>query len=235
MNTDYLTEENLYNILLTLFPNEQIEKQYYFKSVKIDFGIVFKNNNIFLENVLKLDSITNKKILIEFDGHFHYTDTAQTVKDLYMGLGLSKWNKIKDDIYGIRIPYFIQLDEQISKHIFGIDYKLNDYKHGFIEKKAVMPCRFCNYGEKRFVKDLKNVPFNVGKEVFDNLLIRYEKTKKPIQTSMSYDTFESLTKYFYKDIYEIILNKDEAENSTNQFERMLITYKKRYEQIKSWL
>jgi hypothetical protein len=90
------------------------------------------------------------KLVVEFDGYQHYTSSKQISNDTK-----------KDTIYQlsgikvIHIPYFIQLDKQITELFFGQVFAFSDYPHGFIDKKALLPADFCWLGIKRFEKDLE--------------------------------------------------------------------------------
>lgn len=89
-------------------------------------------------------------LIVEFDGYLHYTKATQIIKDeekdvLYKAHGYNV----------IRIPYFVQLSNEISMLLFNrsISNSLS-YPHGFIDSKAVLPCDFCELGVQRFLQDL---------------------------------------------------------------------------------
>lgn len=90
------------------------------------------------------------KLIVEFDGYGHYTNPQVIINDI------KKDNLCKELGYAvIRIPYFVQLSPNTIKHLFNIDYKYTQtYKHGFIDKKAVLPASYCELGIEKFKKDL---------------------------------------------------------------------------------
>ncbi|AVT59756.1 MULTISPECIES: DUF559 domain-containing protein [Pectobacterium] len=93
----------------------------------------------------------SQKLIIEFDGDAHYCKAQRVIidkeKDLdYMGLGYTIF----------RIPYFIQLTEEMIGGIFRKNITFTQrYPHGFIDSKAVLPADFCELGIKRFLDDLE--------------------------------------------------------------------------------
>jgi hypothetical protein len=83
-----------------------------------------------------------------------------------------------------------------------------------------LPTSFCRYGELRFVKELKNLPKEIAKQVFESWMNKYEN--KLIEEMASYDILDCLIKYFDYDLTEE--NKIRMEK-----------YKMREEKIKNWL
>ncbi len=139
---EYLTESKLDSILKIIYPNSNIIHNKAFPNYKFrpDYRI------------------ENEKIIIEFDGYLHYTQSKVIINDYYKNQILFQNNyKI------IRIPYFIQLSQEIILKLFqkNINF-IQEYPHGFIDKKACLPSDFCYLGIKRFEEDLNyfNICYN---------------------------------------------------------------------------
>jgi very-short-patch-repair endonuclease len=138
-NSLYLTEEKLCNIISEIYINEQIifDKAYPGHKFRPDIYL------------------PTKKIVIEFDGHLHYTLAKTVINDI------NKENiLLKDGVKLVRIPYFVQLSTEIFKNIFDIDFIFNQiYPHGFISEKVILPADFCELGIERFLNDLEKFNF----------------------------------------------------------------------------
>lgn len=147
---NYLTEEKLGLFLNEFFPNDFIHNKCVNKSLNKRF---------------KPDYCSEKmKIIIEFDGYLHYNNSKQIKRDFkkdleYLNLGY----KI------IRIPYFIQLSDNLIKIIFNKKISfLQNYKNGFIDSKALLPADYCELGILRFKNNLEQ--FNYCKnEIIESL------------------------------------------------------------------
>lgn len=168
------------------------------------FNYYFDSNNIIHNKELKeakkyLDSyknfkrpprpdfiLKNKKIIIEYDGPTHYTQTNIILKD-----------EIKDMIYKtlnyeiIRIPYFIQLNQEILYKYFNISDPVvyTSYPHGFIHPNVILPEDFCFKGLIKFFKNIKF--FNVEKEIKQNL-------NKNSKVNIKYNELYSMIKNYFK-------------------------------------
>jgi hypothetical protein len=154
------------------------------KLIKL-FQDLSKEVNIAIETNVKIgkryrgDLVVNDKYLIEFDGYQHYTNANQFRNDL---LKSSIWvqnnfNKI------IRIPYFIQLTFETFNYFFKelineLQIKINiiqNFPHGFIDKKAILPANFCSLGIKRFYIELLTLPEQVYLKILESLINILEK------------------------------------------------------------
>jgi hypothetical protein len=92
------------------------------------------------------------KLIIEFDGYSHYTNSKTIIRDREKDLLFRK-----SGYRVIRIPYFIQLDEKVMRDLFSeyvCSFRFTEYPHGFHDKKAVLPADFCSLGVQRFKTDL---------------------------------------------------------------------------------
>lgn len=133
----YLTEERLKNFVFEIFKNTEIIHNRKLFNVRPDFYL------------------PEFKLIIEFDGYFHFSKSKTIIRDLT----LDKTAK-RTEIKVIHIPYFIQLDIKTYNILFSDYIKLEDktlnllknykYPHGFINEKALLPADFCNLGIKRF-------------------------------------------------------------------------------------
>lgn len=137
---EFLTEGNLKTLLIWLFPT---------------YNIICDEPLPQIKQKIRPDyRIEELKLIIEFDGVYHYTQPTSCLSDIknttiYKELGYNV----------IRIPYFIQMDSQAIKNLFGeyskktIECDFNNYPHGFVNIKNVYPSQYCQLGIERFIKD----------------------------------------------------------------------------------
>jgi very-short-patch-repair endonuclease len=91
------------------------------------------------------------KMLVEFDGFRHYTDSEKVFFDRiysehFERLGLKV----------VRIPYFVQPCASTVKILFDLDVEYpQKYPHGFQDENIVPPADFCCAGIERFLEDLE--------------------------------------------------------------------------------
>ena len=139
----------MYNEYLTEGLLRQFCKERFYK-----YNLIFNRNLEPGVNIRPDIKIPELNLVIEFNGYLHYTSAKTIINDLH-----------KQDIYFnkhltlIEIPYFIQLDGIMvdflfSKYITNLE-PFNNYPHGFIDKKAALPCDFCELGINRFRNDLQ--------------------------------------------------------------------------------
>ena len=112
------------------------------------------------------------KIIVEFDGHSHYTQAARILADC-----------VKDRTYEkagytiIRIPYFIQLSSSTCTTLFNTAISIKqEYPHGFIDKKCTLPADFCEAGLERFKADLFRFK-NEARDIIESLKIKISEAK----------------------------------------------------------
>ena len=97
-----------------------------------------------------------EKIIIEFDGLQHYTSPANILKD--------KNNQAIYESFGykvIRIPYFVQITNDVAKEMFGVDVKepLFDPALPSIGKDWQNTPAFCCFaGVLRMAEEFKRYP-----------------------------------------------------------------------------
>lgn len=149
------------------------------------------NNYNFIGRQIRLNSnrrwafdfgieIGNRKILVEFDGDLHYTNSLSFYRDIQK-------NEIAE-LEGyevIRIPYWVQLNTQTLEYYFKVKskyYKIEtNFPHGFISKKATLPGSFCNYGFGRFTNELQDLPYNIQINVISSILYQSKIRNIPIE------------------------------------------------------
>jgi len=137
----YLTEESLSIVLKELFPSE----------IFVHDTIVPLSNSKRRPDY-RCDKL---KIIIEFDGDQHYRSVKKIKSEL-----------AKDQIFQqigynvVRIPYFVQISQLTIEKLFSrhINFK-QTFPHGFIDKKFIMPCDFCELGIKKFEMDLERFDY----------------------------------------------------------------------------
>ena len=162
MYTDYLTEQKLGECLKVLFPN----------------------NGFIHDSYVNLNGLKTRpdyrsltlKLVVEFNGYRHYNDFRTIRRDFikkleYQKLGYSM----------IEIPYFVQLTPETIEYYFkDFDYNKNHnidskFPHGFIDKKAMLPCDFNALGLERFIAEMNDLPTNVMQAIVTSEKIRMDE------------------------------------------------------------
>ena len=139
----YVTESSFAEILLALFPAEEITQQYRLPKVTGSRQHLYRFDYHWVHDGVKH--------FLEFDGYQHYTQSATVIRD-----GIKK--RLVEELGGklIRWPYWIQPSRLALSHY--ITYTDKDfsraYRHGFVDKKAVTPADFCGLGWQRFETEL---------------------------------------------------------------------------------
>lgn len=149
---DYLTENKLKELLTSVYINIQ--------------------SNVNVPNTkMRWDFLINNNTIVEFDGDSHYCNIDVIRRDTL------KDNIAKSLNYNtIRIPYFIQLNNQSFFYYFkkSIDI-IQNYPHGFINPKATLPASYCEMGIQRFINEIKLLPKNIILDISNSL---YNKLNK---------------------------------------------------------
>jgi len=132
---NYLTEQNMFEFLKDFLHETEIVHDKIVPKSKIRNRPDFR--------------IEDLKLIIEFNGKFHYTNPDIILKDI-------KKKRVYEDMgYVVKtIPYWIQLRNDviysIFKDVIDIDLFLlkdyNLYKCGFIDKNCPLPASFCYLG-----------------------------------------------------------------------------------------
>lgn len=112
--------------------------------------------------------LEDQKLVIEFDGPQHFTNSSIAFKDI------SRDKFFKSCGYDVlRIPYYEQMTpvnlRMVHNPIFGNVRGL--YQSGFVETE-VLPASFCALGVKRFEADLKFHNEEMVFEIMDTLLFK---------------------------------------------------------------
>jgi len=147
---DFLNEHNLEKLLAELYP-----------------GIVFVHDRQVTGSGCKMRpdfQCKNMKMLVEFDGFRHYTDSQNVFLD-----------RMKNEHFErrgykvVRIPYFVQPCASTIKILFGLDVEyLQKYPHGFHDENFMSPADFCFAGIYRFLADLERFSC-IKTEILDSL------------------------------------------------------------------
>lgn len=155
------------------------------------------------------------KLVIEYNGPLHYTDSKTIYRDT-----LKKCKYESMGLQVVEIPNFIQLDTNTVKTLFNRDIKLErKYPHGFISKLNTMklPSDFCEIGVLRFEDDLKRFGREVAYEVYENLLARAEDMNLPRLCVLSSNLLKQeapVSLEFFQD--KLIINYYETIQEVNQ-------------------
>lgn len=115
--------------------------------------------------------IEDINLMIEYDGPRHYMQSKTVLRDVF------KRQIYKNHGYDlISIPYFVQLDNVVINNLFK-DYTkymnsvetFNDYPHGFISEKVLLPAEFCSLGVKRFLDELSTSLISVKHDILTSM------------------------------------------------------------------
>ena len=156
-----LCESNLKDVLIKIF-DQTILSQYCLKS---------KTRKFFVDYYIDLP---NTKIAIEFDGHYHYTQTKSQIRDIELTELC-----IENNIVLIRIPYWVQIDFRTLKYYFlkyveTLPEITTIYKNGFWDPKITYPADFNKFGfglyETQY-HELKLFDHNITDEIEESLNI----------------------------------------------------------------
>ena len=172
-----LQDNHMMSVLRRLYPDrEWIYNEYMYD----DAGKVVKTT---VGRRVRPDFICKElKLVIEIDGdntirRGHYSTAKEVLND-----------QEKDEYYQamgykiVRIPMYVQLDQEMVKHYFGIDYEKDLYPachmHGFSHPQILLPADFCEIGVNRFEKELDQLPDGVRKVIIGTLKDRIRKFKQ---------------------------------------------------------
>ena len=147
----YLSEKKLGEILQEIYPDE----------------IVINNKKIpGYKNLCRPDYRLDKnKLIFEFDGPTHYTNSKRILKDkendlFYQSIGYRV----------IRIPYFVQIDSLFFENILGITKESTyNFPHGFISEEIVLPADYCYAGILKFLNDLEKYSY-IKDDIIESLI-----------------------------------------------------------------
>lgn len=109
---------------------------------------------------------SGKVYMVEFDGDSHFRDANVIYRDNLKDAAMAQAG-----ISVVRIPYFVQLDNDTFYALFGFDCPFSirtDFPHGFITTK-MLPASFCGLGVSRFKNVLKQLPEQVVQQIDKSL------------------------------------------------------------------
>lgn len=141
----FLTEESLRTVLEDCFsPKFQIKIQYKIPNTRFRCDYA----------VCKSDG--TPVMFVEYDGHHHYA-VRQYVSDRRK----NKEIKNQFNVPIVRWPYWIQPTEEVCNFLLKLESfdlqapeDFNDYPHGFISPKCVLPAEFSTVGVRRFWSEM---------------------------------------------------------------------------------
>ena len=95
------------------------------------------------------------KLIVEFDGVLHYTSPERIRRDIS---NTEKYKRLGYTV--VRIPYFIQLTNDVAKKLFGVPVKepLFNAKYASLSVGAGSPARLCSAGLERMAKEFSEFP-----------------------------------------------------------------------------
>lgn len=180
-----LKPNHMASVLMKLFPDFCLPQKHSYLRDDKNLLVKTKSGHRVQPDFILL----NQKIIVEVDGQSqnvgHYTKTKICIDDMekdevYEKLG---WNVI-------RIPAYVQLDEETVKFYFGMDYREELYPachlHGFLHDKIALPTDFCDLGLERFYKEMESLPVGVKSKILDTLrerVIRFQEKGYDYQTA----------------------------------------------------
>lgn len=131
-----------------------------------------------------------KKLLVEFDGPLHYTKSSIACRDC------DQDRRAEQEGYRIiRIPYFIQLDDNAIKYFFNeltYDFSaFNTYPHGFIHSNVVFPADFCGFGIERYHVEFNDLPQRIAEDIIGSMLFWVEEKGKDEAEVFPFDALPS--------------------------------------------
>ncbi|NCD00386.1 MAG: hypothetical protein EOL95_11905 [Bacteroidia bacterium] len=142
---EYTTESLLGEFLSNLLPNSEI-----IHDKKVPDSNIGNRPDYRIEDL---------KLIIEFNGKFHYTNPKTILADkkkkyVYESMGYQVFE----------LPYWIQLRAEVIYTMFEhykefkTNFKFKDFTtfpHGFQSKDCPLPCDFCELGINRFIVERK--------------------------------------------------------------------------------
>lgn len=159
------------------------------------------------------------KLIVEYDGFMHFTEQKNVLSDLeknslYRSLGYTV----------IRIPYFVQLTDQMYDYYFTnnefhleVDKRLleTDYPHGFIDDNVHFPAEYCLAGLRAYGDILSSLPRNVVRDINHSLHefdAPYDMKFPP--TYMLSESYRNILSFSLLDWFEVSLGTDQFEAMT---------------------
>ena len=205
----YLTEQKLVDIFCN-----QLKKY-----IKADKQVKISNTRY------KADIVINDTYMIEFDGPQHYTSSHQLVSDSTKD---AIWELSKEGNEVIRIPYFVQLTTETFNFYFHTIFNnyiievCQNFPHGFIDNKVILPADFCSYGERRFIFELEKLPPSITENIIQSMINKARVEKECLEVfSLNIQEFPVFQQYID------FINLDEIYNSISPIHKIIKNQKKK--------
>lgn len=119
------------------------------------------------------------KMIVEMDGLPHYTSPQNIINDEI------KNKRYKEDGYTvIRIPYFIQLSNEVVKQLFGVEVNIPLFDDRYTSmgiKNKNTPAYLCPLGIKRMATEFKKFP-----KQYEVNLLALQKENNILLTGVNY-------------------------------------------------
>lgn len=143
----YLTEKLLGEALVKIFPNHEFIHNRKVPNSNINNRPDFRNDDLML--------------IIEFDGNRHFQN--------FHCMQMDRKKDIEYEAMGyavVRIPYFVQLSSDTIFHYFNIHMNWEqEYPHGFIDSKAVIPTDFSSTGYDKYMWNVLDLPSDIIEDI----------------------------------------------------------------------
>jgi hypothetical protein len=203
-STAYNSEAKLGKFLAQLYPNSTLVPQVKFGARRIDYGVnVGVTDYCRVMPILRqfeIDQIPTGStvvLLVEYDGHLHYTSNYNVHNDATTGLGFSKWKQLDKFTFGLRIPYWLQLDTVMTQFWFrqSVDFS-SGFPHGFVSDKVRLPELFCASGTDRFVTEMDSIPRIAANQVYNSLAYQIGRHNNNTARVMTTELHATLIKSF---------------------------------------
>lgn len=155
----------LQDYLFAIFPNRDFEYNSAIKKSEIPDDVPQRR--------YICDAIDREnKLIVEFDGVNHYMDTKICIKDIERDIWFGTIG-----YKTIRIPYWIQLSQQVIKELFDVDVE-NEFcqlNYSFYHPETdtidvnVFPGNMCELGRDRFIREYnsfsKDIRIQIGQDL----------------------------------------------------------------------
>jgi len=160
----YLTEEKLLRLMVIWVGAENVTQQFPVIGTRMKYDA-------------KVTIDGDKTFVVEFDGDSHFRDANVIYRDELKDKTM--WSA---DVPVLRIPYFVQLDNETFEHFFILPFNHNirtECKHGFTETTKMLPASFCSLGLHRYNTIMGKLPESARQSVAKSLAVRADTLPRP--------------------------------------------------------
>lgn len=168
----YLTEEKLLRLMVIWAGAENVMQQFPVVGTRMKYDA-------------KVTIEGDKTFVVEFDGDSHFRDANVIYRDELKDKTM--WSA---DIPVLRVPYFVQLDNETFEHFFIVPFNHNirtECKHGFTETTKMLPASFCSLGMFRYKKIMASLPEAARVAVLRSLEKRADVLPRPYVYGINFD------------------------------------------------